>query len=125
MSTGTEFSPSEELVLQALASLSFVTGDLIYFDGAQLQRLGIGSSGSLLSVSGGIPAWSTGAMSILTATGTVDDSNVTFVFTSEPKVIVVNGATYRKNHGWTYNSGTNTATMSNAVGTGGDIFGLI
>ncbi len=34
-------------------------GDVLYRDGSGLQRLGIGSAGQVLTVSGGIPAWAT------------------------------------------------------------------
>ena len=61
-------------------------------------------------------------LSVLTATGDVDDSNVTFTFASEPKVVIVNGATYRNGHGCTIS--TTTVTLDNPVGTGGDIYAL-
>lgn len=60
---------------------------------------------------------------ILAATGTVDDSNLDFTFTTEPLLIVINGASYRKGHGWSWSVGT--ATLDFPVGTGGDIYGLI
>lgn len=66
-----------------------------------------------------------GGISILTATGTVDDSNVDFVFASEPTVVVVNGAVYRKNRGWTWTLGTLTVTLASPAGSGGDVYGLI
>jgi hypothetical protein len=41
-------------------TLTTTTGDIIYASGANTPaRLGIGSSGQLLSVSGGVPAWAT------------------------------------------------------------------
>lgn len=61
-------------------------------------------------------------MTKLPATGTVDNSNKTFTFTEEPTVIVINGATYRKGAGWSWS--VLTATLDNAVGSGGDIYGL-
>lgn len=56
-------------------------------------------------------------------TGTVDDSNLDFVFSEEPFLIVVNHMTYRKNSGWTWSG--STATLSSPVGSGGDIFGIM
>ena len=63
------------------------TGDLIYFDGTDNVRLGIGSAGQVLTVSGGIPAWAnTGATGTVTSvsfssgngfTGTVTNSTTT------------------------------------------------
>lgn len=64
----------------------------------------------------------TGSLSVLTATGTINDSNKTFTFASAPTIIVVNGAVYRDGHGCTI-SGT-TVTLDNPVGTGGDIYAL-
>lgn len=63
-----------------------------------------------------------GSLSVLAATGTVDDSNVIFTFASAPTLVVVNGNAYRDGHGVTI-VGT-TATLDSAVGTGGDIYGL-
>lgn len=65
---------------------------------------------------------STQPLSILAATGTVDDSNKTFTFASTPSVVVVNGAAYRHGHGVTIS--TTTATLDNPVGSGGDIYAI-
>jgi len=61
-------------------------------------------------------------VTILEATGTIDDSNTTFTFSSSPSLIVVNGAVYRNGHGCTI-AGLNV-TLDNPVGTGGDIYGI-
>ena len=66
--------------------------------------------------------------SVLTATGTIDDSNVSFTFTSEPSVLIINGGTYRQTGGaitWSWVEATLTATLSSPVGTSGSLFGLI
>lgn len=65
------------------------------------------------------------SQSIEEPTGIVNDANVAFGFTEKPFLVVVNGATYRENHGWTWNAGTLTATLSFPVGTGGDIYGIM
>lgn len=65
------------------------------------------------------------AGTVLEATGTRDDSNVDFTFTSEPSIIVINGASYRPTSGsitWTWVG--STATLSAPVGNGGDIYGI-
>ncbi len=65
--------------------------------------------------------------SVLEATGARDDSNTEFTFVSEPAIIVVNGASYRSTGGaitWSWDSGTLTATLSSAPGTGGDVYGV-
>lgn len=59
---------------------------------------------------------------IATPSGTIDDVNVTFVFTSAPELIVINGKTLRSGHGW---SGTTTVILDSPVGTGGDIFSIL
>lgn len=72
------------------------------------------------TTSGGIGA-------ILTATGTIDDSNTSFTFIRQPTLLVINGGVYQQTGGaitWTWTQGTLTATISSAVGTGGSIFGL-
>ena len=66
------------------------------------------------------------ALSILTATGTINDTNLAFTFTSQPTVLIINGAVYQQTGGaitWTWSDPT--ATLSVAVGTGGSIFGII
>lgn len=63
-----------------------------------------------------------GSLSVLAATGTVDDSNTTFTFASEPTLVIINGAQYRHGHGVTI-SGT-SVTLDNPVGNGNDIYGL-
>ena len=58
--------------------------------------------------------------------GLVNDSNADFTFTTKPKAIVVTGRTLRENKGWTWSSGTLTATLTDGpVGTNGDIFGIM
>lgn len=64
----------------------------------------------------------TGAMAVITVTGTIDDSNTSFTAASEPTLVVVNGASYRDGHGCTI-SGT-SITLDNPPGTGGDIYAL-
>lgn len=64
-----------------------------------------------------------GLYSIAAPTGSIDDSNLDFVFTEKPTEIVVNGTSYRENHGWTWSSATLTATLAAPVGTGGDVYG--
>lgn len=61
-------------------------------------------------------------LSVLSATGSIDNSNVVFTFTKQPTLVVVNGTSYRNGHGVAI-SGT-TATLDNPVGTNGDIYGL-
>lgn len=62
-----------------------------------------------------------GGITILTATGTIDDTNTTFTFVSKPVEIVINGSSYIENGGWTW-SGL-TATLDFPVGDGGKIYG--
>ena len=69
---------------------------------------------------------SAGTTTLETPTGTVNDTNVDFVFTEQPLLVCVNGACYRVNNGWTWAAGTLTATLTaGAAGTGGDVFGLM
>ena len=56
-----------------------------------------------------------GAFTILTATGTINDSNTVFTFSTTPSAVVVNGATYIHGHGVTI-AGT-TATLEFPPGT--------
>lgn len=63
-----------------------------------------------------------GGTNILTTASTVDDSNTTFVFTSIPKIVVVNGASYINGAGVTI-TGT-TVTLDNPPGVGGSVYAL-
>lgn len=105
--------------IQALANLTALaasgSGEAIKKTGTTtFENASVGGSGS--------------ALSILTATGTVNDSNMAFTFASQPTVLVINGGVYKTTGGvitWTWDSGTLTATLSSPVGTGGSIFGLV
>ena len=82
---------------------------------------GDGTPSNPLSVIGG-----GGGVSVLTISGTVDDSNVTLTAVQEPSLLVINGSLYQKTGGsitWSYSSGT--ITLSSPVGTGGQIYGLV
>ena len=67
-------------------SLTTTTGDIIYASGANTPaRLGIGSSGQVLSVSGGVPAWTTpagGGGKVLQVVQTVYNTPATIASTS-------------------------------------------
>lgn len=61
-------------------------------------------------------------LNYLAATGTVDDSNVTFTFVSIPTLVAVNGALYKNGGGVTI-VGT-TATLDSPAGIQGSVYGL-
>ena len=63
-----------------------------------------------------------GAFSVLTATGTIDGSNATFTFASEPALVVLNGMTYRNGAGVTIT--TTTAVFDVAPQSGSDVYGI-
>ncbi len=67
-------------------SLTSSTGDIIYASSANTPaRLGIGSTGQVLSVSGGVPAWATplsGSMTVL-ASGSLSSSSVNITSISQ------------------------------------------
>lgn len=58
----------------------------------------------------------------LTATGSVNSTNAAFTFVSKPVYIISDGAWYQENKGWTWNSGTLTATMT--IPPNDDIYGF-
>lgn len=64
----------------------------------------------------------TGGFSIISVSGTIDDSNVDFVAASLPTLVVINGTSYRNGKGVTI-SGL-TITTDNPVGEKGDIYAL-
>ena len=112
--TGTQTLTNKTLTSPVIASvvnntLTSTTGDIIYASAANTPaRLGIGSSAQVLSVSGGIPAWSTpaaGAMTFITrstasavATVTLDSifssTYDTYLVVIESLVVSSAGSTY-------------------------------
>lgn len=101
-------------------------------DGA--ESLNFTGSGVIVSATGAAVdvaiTGGAGSFSILTATGTIDDSNMDFVFAQRPKIIVMNGIQYKDGDtsggvlSWSWNAGTNTATMFSPPGVGNSIFGI-
>lgn len=74
---------------------------------------------------GGGSSTPSSGLTIITVTGTIDDSNATFTMTSKPTLVNINGAFYQSTGGaitWSYSGGT--LTLSSPVGTGGQIYGL-
>lgn len=49
----------EAQLVTELAGLTYASGDILYHDGTQFQRLAIGSNGTYLKVTTGLPSWST------------------------------------------------------------------
>ncbi len=54
-----ELTDAEELFIQNIAGLSYASGDVLYHDGTDLQRLAKGTNGQFLKLDSGIPAWET------------------------------------------------------------------
>jgi len=48
-----ELTTEEELLLQGLASITWVKGDMVWYDGTTIQRLSVGSQGQYLTVGAG------------------------------------------------------------------------
>lgn len=92
--------------------------DSFDFIGAGVSLSAVGSDVDV-NIPGG------GSVVIITITGTIDDSNITFTATSEPAQLVINGGIYKPTGGsitWSYLAGT--ITLSSPVGTGGSIYGF-
>lgn len=106
---GEQSTSAEIALLTALAALATSAA------GEAIQKTGPASFANV-TVGGG-------AISLETPTGTVDDSNMDFVFTEEPLLILFNGSIYPKNAGWTWAG--STATLFTPVGTGGFIRGIM
>lgn len=86
-----ELTDAETLFIQNLTGLTFVTGDILYYNGTSLTNLGIGSAGQVLTVTSGLPAWtgiggaSTGDVSSNTATSV--DSEIALFSSTTGKII--------------------------------------
>jgi len=106
----TQFSNKQPLdaALTGLSAVNWVSGDLIYGSGIDtFARLGIGASGTVLTVSGGVPVWSS-----VSAIGGLNDpgSNGIVVRTSA-------GVTTARSITGT----TNRVTVTNGDGVSGNI----
>lgn len=105
-------------------SLLTTTGDVIYASGASTPaRLGIGTTGQVLSVSGGVPAWTTlsggpGNMAQI-ATGTFSGTSVTIssLSTYSELLLVCNGYT------WGTGAANFIVRVNNNSGANYDFFG--
>jgi hypothetical protein len=99
----------------AIQYLNLIAGTNVTLTYAQSS----GRNDVTISASGG------GGGAPLVATGTINDTNVTFTFISEPQQLVINGLACRPTGGsitWSYVAGT--VTLSSPIGTGGDIYGI-
>ena len=108
-------------------------GFTLYVDGAKklltaqtinlIPGAGVSLTYSYANGRNDITISSTGtAISILTATGDIDGVNKDFTFVSKPTIIILNGASYRENAGWSW-SGL-TATLDSAPISGSDLYGI-
>ena len=67
-SVGTDLSQAEWESITGHVLDGQATGDMIYASSAtQLRRLGVGTTGQILTVAGGIPSWGTATQSLSTA----------------------------------------------------------
>ena len=52
-----QLTTTELTFVQHIAALPYQNGDILYYNGGVLNRLGIGSTNNVLMVTGGLPAW--------------------------------------------------------------------
>ena len=108
------------------------TGDTLYASAANTAaRLGIGSTGQVLTVSGGVPSWAapagggkvlqvvqaTSTTAIVNSTSTYADSNISLAITpslTTSKVLILTSQQYAKNPGNQY-SGVQTQLVRGAT----------
>ena len=103
------------VVSDVVTELNFTNATSISVSGGTSRRVDIETGGSGSSTGAATP--------IAPTSGAINSSNTAFVFATEPKVIVANGVAIRQGYGFTWNSGTSTATLDNAPATGTDVFG--
>ena len=117
---GTELTQAEYEGTASHVFNSQATGDIVYASSStQLTRLGIGSSGQVLKVSGGLPSWGTDTTNVAASalTGTTMASNV--VTSSLTTVGALNSGSITSGFG-TINNGSSTITTTGAI-TGGSL----
>lgn len=59
LTSGTVANARLDNDIQRVANITYSTGDILYASASGLTNLGIGSSGQVLKVSGGVPTWGT------------------------------------------------------------------
>lgn len=108
--------------------LSIATAGTDYQAPITLTTTGTSGAATFISNTLNIPQYTggggTGGFAVITVSGTINDSNVTFTAASLPDVLVINGGSYLQTGGaitWSYSTGT--ITLSSPVGTGGAIYG--
>lgn len=72
-----DLTTAEFTFIENLAGISYQTGDLLYYNGTSLTRLGIGSTGQVLSVTGGLPSWQDTVAGNVTGPVTSTDNAIT------------------------------------------------
>lgn len=77
-----ELTSAEESFVASLAGLGYQYGDILYYDGSQLQRLPIGSASQVLTVVSSLPSWQDSGGSLTIRNLTVADSPFTETATS-------------------------------------------
>lgn len=90
-----ELTSSEETFVQNLAGLSYVTGDILYYNGTVLTRLAIGSASQVLNVSNGIPTWASVGSGTVTSVSVVTANGVSgsvATSTTTPAITLTLGA---------------------------------
>lgn len=97
--------------LLAVSSTDGVTPIAVYADPTTHRLLVTSGSGGFVQVQA--------------ATGTVDGSNTTFTFTTEPNIIVVDNRTLRKTSSDGTENWTGTTTVVLAIAPNYDIFSII
>ncbi|MCF8275416.1 MAG: tail fiber domain-containing protein [Flavobacteriales bacterium] len=73
---------------------SDASGDIIYYNGADYARLGVGSAGQVLKVSGGVPSWGSDANTVtgVTAPITLSAGNIGIVGQGSATTVLHGGA---------------------------------
>lgn len=105
--------------------IATTTGDTFYYNGSAVVRLGIGSSGQVLTVAGGVPTWATPGSLATTnfvfnevPSGTLNGTNVTFTLANTPTTgtvtLYMNGQLLHVGGSNDYTISTNTITFVTA-----------
>lgn len=117
--TGRGTSVGIQLYVDGVRKGRVSTVNLVAGSGITLTHATSGQRNDITITAGG------GALSEITISGTINDSNTAFTAPSEPTYLIINGAMYKKTGGaitWSYSAGN--ITLSSAVGQGGSIYGL-
>jgi len=94
-----------------LAALSLITGDVLYYNGTNLTRLGVGTNSQVLTVTNGVPVWMNPSGGDVFNATTVNSTTINYHVSKGGHLTVTNDLLFAFET-LTFSSGTNVSTLN-------------